>query len=81
MSKVISKLETSQRLDLIRELMKYDLKHFAEVPHSEVETWIGHVLLNGFKGFNNMSDSELKECLSEVEWQTKNITNGEHYGS
>lgn len=65
MSEVISKLETS-REDVIRELVKFDLETFASMPMSELDGWISHTLLNGFKGFNNMNDSELQECYEEV---------------
>lgn len=65
MSEVISKLETS-REDVIRELVKFDLETFASMPMSELDGWISHTLLHGYKGFLNMTDSELQECYEEV---------------
>jgi len=64
-SEVISKLETS-REDVIRELVKFDLETFASMPMSELDGWISHTLLHGYKGFLNMTDSELQECYEEV---------------
>lgn len=51
---------------VIRELMKFDMDTFSSMPMSELDGWISHTLLNGFKGFNNMTDSELVECFEEV---------------
>lgn len=65
MSEVISKLETS-RENVIRELVKFDLETFASMPMSELDGWISHTLLHGYKGFLNMTDSELQECYEEV---------------
>ena len=67
MSEVISKLETS-REDVIRELVKFDLETFASMPMSELDGWISHTLLHGYKGFLNMTDSELQECYEEVRY-------------
>jgi len=46
--------------------MKFDMDTFSSMPMSELDGWISHTLLNGFKGFNNMTDSELVECFEEV---------------
>lgn len=54
------------RTFVIRELMKFDMDTFSSMPMSELDGWISHTLLNGFKGFLNMTDSELVECFEEV---------------
>ena len=59
MSEVISKLETTKRDELITKLMQFEMKSFYDMPQSEIEGWISHVLLNGYVGFNDMTDEEI----------------------
>ena len=46
---------------MVRELMQFEMKSFYDMPQSEIEGWISHVLLNGFKGFNDMTDEEIEQ--------------------
>jgi hypothetical protein len=61
MSEVISKLETTERDELITKLMQFEMKSFYDMPQSEIEGWISHVLLNGYVGFNDMTDKEIEQ--------------------
>lgn len=61
MSEVISKLETKERNELITKLMQFEMKSFYEMPQSEIEGWISHVLLNGYVGFNDMTDEKIEQ--------------------
>lgn len=61
MSEVISKLETTKRTELITKLMQFEMKSFYDMPQSEIEGWISHVLLNGYVGFNDMTDEEIEQ--------------------
>lgn len=61
MSEVISKLETTKRTELITKLMQFEMKSFYDMPQSEIEGWISHVLLNGYVGFNDMTDKEIEQ--------------------
>ena len=61
MSEVISKLETTKRDELITKLMQFEMKSFYDMPQSEIEGWISHVLLNGYVGFNDMTDEEIEQ--------------------
>ena len=61
MSEVISKLETTERDELITKLMQFEMKSFYDMPQSEIEGWISHVLLNGYVGFNDMTDEEIEQ--------------------
>jgi hypothetical protein len=58
MSEVISKLETTERDELITKLMQFEMQSFYDMPQSEIEGWISHVLLNGYVGFNDMTDEK-----------------------
>jgi hypothetical protein len=61
MNEVISKLETTKRTELITKLMQFEMKSFYDMPQSEIEGWISHVLLNGYVGFNDMTDEEIEQ--------------------
>jgi len=61
MSEVISKLETTKRTKFITKLMQFEMKSFYDMPQSEIEGWISHVLLNGYVGFNDMTDEEIEQ--------------------
>jgi hypothetical protein len=61
MSEVISKLETTERDELITKLMQFEMQSFYDMPQSEIEGWISHVLLNGYVGFNDMTDEEIEQ--------------------
>jgi hypothetical protein len=61
MSEVISKLETTERDELITKLMQFEMQSFYDMPQSEIEGWISHVLLNGYVGFNDMTDKEIEQ--------------------
>jgi hypothetical protein len=63
MSEVISKLETTERDELITKLMQFEMKSFYDMPQSEIEGWISHVLLNGYVGFNDMTDKRLNKSI------------------
>lgn len=66
MSEVISKLETTERDELITKLMQFEMQSFYDMPQSEIEGWISHVLLNGFKGFNKMTYTELENYYEGI---------------
>ena len=46
---------------MVRELMQFEMKSFYDMPQSEIEGWISHVLLNGYVGFNDMTDEEIEQ--------------------
>ena len=46
---------------MVRELMQFEMKSFYDMPQSEIEGWISHVLLNGYVGFNDMTDKEIEQ--------------------
>jgi hypothetical protein len=50
---------------MVRDLMQFEMKSFYDMPQSEIEGWISHVLLNGFKGFNKMTYTELENYYEE----------------
>ena len=58
-SKADIKLDRTRTM--IRELMQFQIQSFYNMPQSEIEGWISHVLLNGFKGFNKMKYIELEQ--------------------
>lgn len=58
-SKADIKLDRTRTM--IRELMQFQMQSFYNMPQSEIEGWISHVLLNGFKGFNKMKYIELEQ--------------------
>jgi len=41
--------------------MQFEMKSFYDMPQSEIEGRISHVLLNGYVGFNNMTDEEIEQ--------------------
>jgi len=51
---------------MVRELMQFEMKSFYDMPQSEIEGWISHVLLNGFKGFNKMTYTELENYYEGI---------------
>ena len=51
---------------MVRELMQFEMKSFYDMPQSEIEGWISHVLLNGFKGFNKMTYTELENYCEGI---------------
>lgn len=61
MSEVVNKLETTERTELITKLMQFEMQSFYDMPQSEIEGWISHVLLNGYIGFNDMTDEEIEQ--------------------
>jgi len=51
---------------MVRELMQFEMKSFYDMPQSGIEGWISHVLLNGFKGFNKMTYTELENYYEGI---------------
>jgi hypothetical protein len=51
---------------MVRELMQFEMKSFYDMPQSEIEGWISHVLLNGFKGFNKMTYTGLENYYEGI---------------
>ena len=51
---------------MVRELMQFEMKSFYDMPQSEIEGWISHILLNGFKGFNKMTYTELENYYEGI---------------